>query len=596
MAHVLIYWKRLHRFVGWKLYIPLVGIMAISTIEGAGYFLLVALLGLVGLFDPSSSSIPFLSDILEPVHAFPIQIALTVVLLVFLAIWIGQAVIFRYLSMMNEKITHGFVKYMRLGIYESILHARWPFFLKQRKSDFVHIMTSELHRVNYGVQVFLGLILQVLFTLVQIAIAFWMSFQLTATLLICGLALSLYSRKFVHQSRKFGDQATELTQTYMAGMTDHFNGIKDIKSNLMEEQHISWFRALCDRMERNSVQFMRLQNTSQFFQKLVSGLLITVFIFVSLVIFQVQAEKLLFIIIIFSRLWPRFSSIQSRWEQLAQSLPAFGSLLNLEREYEAAGESRDQLDLITENMCIERDMECQNVYYRYDKELSAYALQNINLKLPANSMTAIAGKSGAGKSTLVDLLIGLIEPEAGTIKIDGVSLTAEKSLNFRRSVGYVSQDPFLFHTTIRENLCAAAPNATEEEIWEALRFAASDELVRKLPEGLNTVVGDRGIRLSGGERQRIVLARAILRKPSFLVLDEATSALDSENEAIIQVALERLRGNMTIVVIAHRLSTLRNADQVIVLDQGRIIQQGSFNQLSKESNGIFGQLLAYQAQ
>ena len=138
------------------------------------------------------------------------------------------------------------------------------------------------------------------------------------------------------------------------------------------------------------------------------------------------------------------------------------------------------------------------------------------------------------------------------------------------------------------------PNATEEQIWEALEFSAAEDFVKRLPNGLDTVIGDRGIKLSGGERQRLVLARAILRKPAILVLDEATSALDTENESKIQAALDRLKGKMTIIVIAHRLSTIKNADQVIVLEQGEIIQTGEFNQLANDKKGVFSHLLQKQ--
>ena len=158
------------------------------------------------------------------------------------------------------------------------------------------------------------------------------------------------------------------------------------------------------------------------------------------------------------------------------------------------------------------------------------------------------------------------------------------------------QEPFLFNATFRENLLMIEPDATEEQIWEALEFSSAAEFVKKLPQGLDTLIGDRGIRLSGGERQRIVLARAILRKPSILVLDEATSALDTENERKIQQAIEQLKGKMTVIVIAHRLSTIRNADQVIVLDKGKIIQRGEFNQLAKEETGMFSHLLQNQSQ
>lgn len=151
----------------------------------------------------------------------------------------------------------------------------------------------------------------------------------------------------------------------------------------------------------------------------------------------------------------------------------------------------------------------------------------------------------------------------------------------------------MFHTSIRDNLLLVKRDATEEELWEALRFASAD-FVADLPQGLDTIIGDRGVRLSGGERQRIVLARAILRKPAILILDEATSALDGENELTIQEALKALQGRMTIVVIAHRLSTIQGADQVIVLEGGKVMQQGAYEGLSTDAEGAFGQLLSYQ--
>ena len=203
------------------------------------------------------------------------------------------------------------------------------------------------------------------------------------------------------------------------------------------------------------------------------------------------------------------------------------------------------------------------------KMRNTYALKKIDVHIPANRMTAIVGASGAGKSTLIDLLMGLNQADQGVVTIDHEPLTEDNLVSLRKSISYIPQDPFLFNATIRENLMIIDPNASEETIWEALEFAAAAEFVRKLPQGLDTLIGDRGIRLSGGERQRLVLARAILRKPSILVLDEATSALDVENEAKIQGAIERLKGTMTIIVIAHRLSTIRNADQVLVMGRGR---------------------------
>lgn len=231
-------------------------------------------------------------------------------------------------------------------------------------------------------------------------------------------------------------------------------------------------------------------------------------------------------------------------------------------------------------------MEFRDVSFYYDSTRANYAVEEANFFLPAGTTTAFVGVSGSGKSTLVDLLMGLITPKRGYILIDGEPLL-ENLRPWRNSIGYVPQDAFLFNASIRENLLWACPDASEEGMWEALRLAAVYSFVISLPDGLDTVVGDRGVRLSGGERQRIVLARALLRKPSVLILDEATSSLDSENEKRIQQAIESLQGKLTIVIIAHRISTIRNADRILVLEQGRVVEQGNYQSLMKNRDSRF---------
>jgi ATP-binding cassette subfamily C protein len=279
--------------------------------------------------------------------------------------------------------------------------------------------------------------------------------------------------------------------------------------------------------------------------------------------------------LIFSRLWPRFTGIQSNLEQIAAAAPAFKSLMELQKECLEAKEITSGSKHVkhVSPIHITTGIECRDLNFRYNRNEQIYALQNIRLQIRPKEMTAIVGPSGAGKSTLIDILMGLLQPESGQVLVDGVPLTSHNLLSFRKSIGYVPQDPLLFNGSIRENLLMMEPNATEKELQEALQFAAAAEFVNRLPQGLDTLIGDRGVRLSGGERQRLVLARAILRKPSILVLDEATSALDMDNETKIQEALDRLKGKMTLIVIAHRPSTIRNADQVIALDRGKLVRQ-----------------------
>jgi len=207
------------------------------------------------------------------------------------------------------------------------------------------------------------------------------------------------------------------------------------------------------------------------------------------------------------------------------------------------------------------------------------AVAEVTLQIAAGRSVGLAGPSGCGKTTVADLLLGLLRPDRGSIAIDGAPLNEEGSASWRDQIGYVAQDTFLFHDTVRANLLWAQPAASEDDLREALRLAAADRFVAQLPQGLDTVLGDRGIRLSGGERQRLALARALLRRPKLLILDEATSALDSENERAIQESIEGLRGRLTVLVITHRLTTIRDADVIYVMDEGRVVESGGWSEL-----------------
>jgi ATP-binding cassette, subfamily B, bacterial len=220
-----------------------------------------------------------------------------------------------------------------------------------------------------------------------------------------------------------------------------------------------------------------------------------------------------------------------------------------------------------------------------------WTLREVNAHIPPGTRTALVGETGSGKTTLAYLVARLYEPQRGTVEIDGVDIRDMTLASLASTVGLVSQETYLFHASIRENLRFACPEATDEEIEDAARAAQIHDLISSLPDGYDTPVGERGYRFSGGEKQRMAIARTVLRNPPVLILDEATSALDTETERAVQRALDDLSRGRTTIAIAHRLSTIRDADQILVLDSGRIVERGTHEELL-ELGGRYSALLS----
>ncbi|MCY7330559.1 MAG: ATP-binding cassette domain-containing protein, partial [Saprospiraceae bacterium] len=236
----------------------------------------------------------------------------------------------------------------------------------------------------------------------------------------------------------------------------------------------------------------------------------------------------------------------------------------------------------------------QNIEFSYPTRPDVGVLKGVSLEIAAGKKVAIVGQSGAGKSTLMQLLLQFHFPDSGRITIDGREIYDYELEAYRENFAIVPQEVILFGGTIRENILYGKPNATEEEIIEAARQANAWDFIRTFPEGLETVVGERGIKLSGGQRQRIAIARAILRNPAILLLDEATSSLDAESEKVVQDALNNLMQNRTSIIIAHRLATIREVDCIYVLEGGHIVEQGTHEELSNREDGAYSSLARLQ--
>jgi ATP-binding cassette subfamily B protein len=277
-----------------------------------------------------------------------------------------------------------------------------------------------------------------------------------------------------------------------------------------------------------------------------------------------------------------------------------GSLLNVQIEVQSSLALFDRIfeyldhevDIVEGDAGLEAprgEVRLDSVWFRYED--AAWTLQDVSFVVPPGTKTALVGETGSGKTTCAYLVARLYDATQGTVAIDGADVRDLTFPSLTSAVGVVSQETYLFHATVRDNLRFAKPDATDEEVEEAARAAQIHELIAMLPEGYDTMVGERGYRFSGGEKQRMAIARTILRNPPVLVLDEATSSLDTQTERLVQEALERLSEGRTTIAIAHRLSTVRDADQIVVLDRGRIVEIGTYDELVARG-GRFAELVA----
>jgi ATP-binding cassette subfamily C protein len=272
-------------------------------------------------------------------------------------------------------------------------------------------------------------------------------------------------------------------------------------------------------------------------------------------------------VLAFGRLSVAGLRLQEAFRNLLHSVPGYSSAIRLiEHCRSAAGPAASAPKVIAWST-----LSIESVSFRHP-QAARPALSGVSAEIRFGTMAAIMGPTGAGKSTLADLILGLIQPGSGQILVDGQALTGEFRQSWKGNVGYVAQDAFLFHDTVRANLLFAAPSASEADLWEALGTADLAAVIRSLPDGLDSVVGDRGGRLSGGERQRLTLARALLRKPSLLLLDEFTSGLDGQTEQRLLESLHRLKPDMAIIATSHRPAVASAADQVIRLENGNVAE------------------------
>jgi ATP-binding cassette subfamily C protein len=564
--------------------------VAVGLTEGLTLLLLVPLLQLAGVeVQGSISGIETrLSEAFAVVHVRP---SLVSVLLVYVALTLIQATLTRERHMADERAVLRYTLSLRRRLYRAIASAEWLTLSRIRSSDFTFALTTAVDQVDTGAHNLLYFTATLAVALVYAALALHVSPAMSSIVLGTSLLLLLVERARTFLGRSRGEHVAARTNELYATAAEQLGGLKTAKSYGHEERHLELFLDVGRRINAARMGLTQAFASLRWQMTVGSVLALSVILYLAVGVFRLPTAAILLLLFLFSRLVPRLVSLQQSFQEILSSVPALERIDNLIAVCESAPERAgdEQRPIV-----LARQIELENVSFSYGNPPGASHLDSVSMRIPAARTTAIVGPSGAGKSTVADLLLGLITPARGTVRVDDTVLDSSRVRSWRSQIGYVAQDTFLFNDTIRFNLAWAAPESSEAEMFEALDHASAADYVSRLPAGIDTVIGERGVRLSGGERQRLSLARALLRNPRLLILDEATSALDSENEERIYRAILELHGEMTIVIITHRLSTIRNADVIHVLDAGRLVGSGSWEELLAGENPRFRELCRAQ--
>ncbi|WFP76518.1 ABC transporter ATP-binding protein [Mesorhizobium sp. WSM4906] len=558
-----------------------------SLTEGLSILLVIPLLHLIGNADQDFAvRVPGALRWLLPGGT----LSLATVLCLLVGLVALQAMFNRFKSLYMARLLYDFINRVRMNLFESVGKARWGVFTRMRGSDLDHALTGDIDRVQAAAFSLLMLAQTTLLLAGYLVVSLFISPVMTSFAILIGVILFVAMQPFRARATAYGRVLTSSRQDQYRTVSEFLGGIKVAKSLNVEAGYFAQLRATLEKMKADNVAYVRNSTIGTALFQVASVIGLSLFIYIALVRFHLSLAEIVVLLLVFMRVAPRFMDMQTQAQQVLINLPAYTAMQALQARFDAERETEPGDAGQDARLSLDTGLNVRGVSFAYGD--GKPVVGGITFGLPAGKVTALIGPSGSGKSTIADILLGLLEPTEGSILADGVEITAKSRRAWRDQVAYVPQDVFLLHDTIAANLRLAAPRAEDEELWAALRKAHAADFVERLDRRLETVVGDRGVRLSGGERQRIALARALLRKPSLLILDEATSALDWQNQSLIAQSIDGLRGQMTILTIAHRPSMIAFADWVVAIENGRIVEVGQYQQLKAKSGSRLARMLS----
>lgn len=483
---------------------------------------------------------------------------------------------------------------IRYAVYKKILAMPLTFFESRRVGELNSRISSDITQLQDVLSVTLAEFLRQMITLVVgIIVLFYWSPKLTGFMLITFPVLVISALVFGRFIRKISKRAQDELANANVVVEETLQAIQVVKAFTNEGREVKRYRTAIDKSVFSALQAATYRGAFVTFVicAIFGGIVLVLWFGASMVQSgEIKIGDLIEFIFYTIFIGGSLGTLGDIYSQLQKTIGASERVREILRE-------TPELEIEDTQPALQRlegDIQFENVRFAYPTRPELEILKGINLHIQKGQKVGLVGHSGAGKSTITQLLMRFYSHNQGEIKIDGKSVSEYDLTELRRNIGVVPQDVILFGGTIRENIAYGRQNATDDAILDAAKRANALEFIERFPEGLDTIVGERGVKLSGGQRQRIAIARAILKNPAILILDEATSSLDSESEQLVQSALNELMKDRTTLIIAHRLSTIRTVDNIYVLDGGDIVESGTHEALLAHTNGVYGNLVRLQ--
>jgi len=551
---------------------------AVALTEGAGLLMLLPILSLAGVLGNAGVQKNWLPQLDHLSAKAGIGLNIGTALFVFVTLIFVQSLLVLLKDRVSNALQLRFTDQLRKALYAAIARARWSFLTGSHSGELLSVLTSDVQRVGIGTFFLLRLFTTLVMVCVYTVVALWLSVPLTLLALVTGIMLWFMLRRTDTQARQSGRMLSDANRNMFGRMQDFLSALKLIKIHGEEAGDMYRFNSEVDQISDRLIKFRQANTSAQAVYRVGGALALAVVSYAALVWFTLPAATLLVMIAIFARMLPQLAELQNGRQQLLHMLPAYEGWKKLMTSCEV---NRDPVQSSSPPVLLAQGIAFEQVVFSHPQ--SHHTLRIDKLVIPARKITALIGVSGSGKTTMLDLLTGLHSPDAGIVVVDGTPL--HQLPGWRKSIAYIPQETLIQNGTIRDNLIWGNDAHGPAEIEQALAQSALLQLVKQLPCGLDTEVGERGVKLSGGERQRLALARALLRRPQLLVLDEATSALDADNHRVVLDAIRALDGSMTVLVVTHRHEDLYGLIDGLVRVENGVV--GSWEEVACEVPSIF---------